>query len=59
VFIRRWSLRSKALALLAVAAGTGTFTLVRGYAAELEALRPAPGEAVSVVIAGRTSRAVR
>jgi Flp pilus assembly protein CpaB len=53
VFIGRWSLRSKAFALLALAAGAGTFTLVRGYAAELEALRPDPGEAVPVVIASR------
>jgi pilus assembly protein CpaB len=53
VFVRRWSLRSKALALLAVAAGIGSFTIVRGYAAELEALRPELGDRVSVVVAGR------
>ena len=53
MFVRRWSLRSKALALLAVAAGIGSFTLVRGYAAELEALRPGLGQRVSVVVADR------
>lgn len=53
MFIRRWSLRSKAFALLAVAAGAGSFTLVRGYAAELEALRPASGQVASVVVASR------
>ena len=53
MFVRRWSLRSKALALLAVAAGIGSFTIVRGYAAELDALRPELGERVAVVVAGR------
>jgi len=53
LFVRRWSLRSKALVLLAVAAGAGSFTLVRGYAAELEALRPVTGDIVPVVVAGR------
>ena len=53
MFVRRWSLRSKALALLAVAAGIGSFTIVRGYAAELDALRPELGDRVAVVIAGR------
>ncbi|HET8526083.1 MAG TPA: Flp pilus assembly protein CpaB [Actinomycetota bacterium] len=53
MFVRRWSLRSKALALLAVAAGIGSFTIVRGYAAELDALRPDLGDRVAVVIAGR------
>jgi pilus assembly protein CpaB len=52
LFVRRWSLRSKALVLLAVAAGAGSFTLVRGYAAEIEALRPVTGD-VPVVVAGR------
>jgi pilus assembly protein CpaB len=51
VFLRRWSLRSKGMALLAVVAGAGSFTLVRGYAAELEALRS--GNDVAVVVADR------
>ena len=53
MFLRRWSLRSKVMALLAVVAGAGSFTLVRGYATELEALRPAPGSDVAVVVADR------
>ena len=53
MFLRRWSLRSKVMALLAVVAGAGSFTLVRGYAAELEALRPAAGIDVPVVVADR------
>lgn len=53
MFVRRWSLRSKALALLAIAAGIGSFTIVRGYAAELDALRPTLGDRVAVVVAGR------
>ena len=51
MFLRRWSLRSKVMALLAVVAGAGSFTLVRGYAAELEALRS--GNDVAVVVADR------
>ena len=53
MFLRRWSLRSKVMALLAVVAGAGSFTLVRGYAAELEALRPAAANNVPVVVADR------
>jgi Flp pilus assembly protein CpaB len=53
VFLRRWSFRSKVLAILAVAAAGGSFTLVRGYAAELEALRPATRDLVRVVVADR------
>ncbi len=53
MFVRRWSLRSKVLAVLAVVAGAGSFTIVRGYAAEIEALRPAAGDAVTVVVAER------
>jgi pilus assembly protein CpaB len=53
MFVRRWSLRSKALALLAVAAGIGSFAIVRGYAAELDALRPELGDRVPVVVAER------
>ena len=46
---RRWPLRSKAFAVLAIAAGAGSFTLVRGYAAELEASRP--GDPTAIVVA--------
>ena len=53
MFVRRWSLRSKVMALLAVVAGAASFTLVRGYAAELEALRPTAGDTVQVVVADR------
>jgi pilus assembly protein CpaB len=53
VFVRRWSLRSKALALLAIAAGIASFTIVRGHAAELGALRPELGDDVAVVVADR------
>ena len=53
MFVRRWSLRSKMLAILAVVAGAGSFAIVRGYAAEVEALRPAAGEVVTVVVADR------
>jgi len=38
------------MALLAVVARAGSFTLVRCYAAELEALRPAAANEVPVVI---------
>jgi len=51
MFIRRWSRRAKALAVLAVVAGAGSFSLVRGYAAELDALRPATGDPIPVVVA--------
>jgi len=53
VFLRRWSLRSKVMALLAVVAGAASYTLVRGYAAELESLRPTAGDTVLVVVADR------
>jgi Flp pilus assembly protein CpaB len=49
VVLRRWSARSKSFAVLAVAAGVGSFTLVRGYATEIEALRP--GDPTPVVVA--------
>jgi Flp pilus assembly protein CpaB len=52
VVLRRWSLRSKLLLVLAVVAGAASFSLVRGYAAELEALRPSTGEPTAVVVAG-------
>lgn len=51
MIFRRWSPRSKLFAVLAIAAGAGSFTLVRGYAAELEALRPSAGDPTSVVVA--------
>jgi Flp pilus assembly protein CpaB len=41
------------LAALAVACGAGSFALVHGYAARLEALRPAVGASVPVVVAAR------
>jgi len=53
MFVRRWSLRSKALALLAIAAGIGSFAIVRGYAAELDALQPGLDDRVPVVVADR------
>jgi len=46
-------LRSKVMALLAVVAGAASYTLVRGYAAELESLRPTAGDTVQVVVADR------
>jgi Flp pilus assembly protein CpaB len=51
---RRWSLRSKVLLALAVACGLGAFGIVRGYAARLDALRPAVGSPVPVVVAAET-----
>ncbi len=51
--LRRWSLRTKAFAVLAVLAGGASFTLVRGYAAEIEALRPTTGDPVPVVVAAQ------
>lgn len=49
--LRRWSPRSKVYLVLALACGVGAFALVRGYAARLEALRPAVGAPVTVVVA--------
>ncbi|HLA92845.1 MAG TPA: Flp pilus assembly protein CpaB [Actinomycetota bacterium] len=49
--LRRWSPRSKLLLVLALVAGAGSFSIVRGYAAELEALRPSTGEPTAVVVA--------
>ncbi len=40
-------------AVLAIVAGAGSFTLVRGYAAELEALRPSTGDPTAVVVAAQ------
>ena len=53
MFVRRWSLRSKMLAILAVVAGAASFAIVRGYAAEVDALRPRAGDVVTVVVADR------
>jgi len=39
------------LLVLAVAAGAGSFSMVRGYAAEVRALRPSAGDPVAVVVA--------
>jgi len=49
--LRRWPLRSKVFAVLAVVAAAASFGLVRGYAAEIEALRPSTGDPVPVVVA--------
>jgi Flp pilus assembly protein CpaB len=50
---RKWSRRSKAFAVLAVACGASAYLLVDGYAARLEALTPVAGEPVPVVVAAR------
>jgi Flp pilus assembly protein CpaB len=54
IFARKWSRRSKAFAALAVASGATSYALVDGYTARLEALRPAAGTPVAVVVAART-----
>lgn len=51
---RRWSTRSKLFLVLALLSGLGAFGIVRGYAARLEALRPAVGEQIAVVVAAQT-----
>lgn len=48
---RRWPLASKILMLLAVLLGSLAFVLVRGYQDRVEALRPAVGPMVPVVVA--------
>ena len=48
---RRWSRASKVSAALAIVLGFGSFALIRGYAARVEALAPALGEPVPVVVA--------
>jgi len=50
---RKWSPVSKLLLVLAAASGAGAFLVVSMYARKLEALRPAVGEPVPVVIAAR------
>jgi Flp pilus assembly protein CpaB len=51
LYLRRWTLRSKAFLVLAVAAGVLAYLLVSGYAAELEALRPVAGDPRPVAVA--------
>ena len=48
---RRWSPASKLFAVLALACGVGAYVVVSGYARKLEALRPAVGVPVPVVVA--------
>ena len=48
---RRWPTASKAFAVLAIVLGAASFSIVRAYAARLEALRPALGTSVHVVVA--------
>jgi Flp pilus assembly protein CpaB len=48
---RRWSLASKLFAALGLVLGLCAFLLVRGYAARVEALAPALGRPVTVVVA--------
>ncbi len=48
---RKWSTASKAFGVLAVASAAAAFLLVRGYVARLEALRPAVGSPVPVLVA--------
>src|SRR3990170_6616172 len=50
-YLRRWSSRSKAFLVLAVACGAGAFGLVRGYETRLATLTPAVGTPVPVVVA--------
>ncbi len=50
---RRWSGRSKLFAALAVVAGASAFWLTSAYAERLEALRPAVGAPIPVVVATR------
>ena len=51
VFVRKLPRRAKAFAVLAVALGVLAFQIVRGYATELETLRPIAGDPVAVVVA--------
>lgn len=52
-YVRKWSIRSKAFLLLAIAAGSLAFWVVQDYAAELEALRPVTGDPIPVAVAAR------
>ena len=51
MFRRRWPLASKILMVLAVLLGSLAFVMVRGYQDRVEALRPAVGPMVPVVVA--------
>ena len=48
---RRWPLASKILAVLGVLAGALAFVVIRGYQQRVEALHPAVGPLVTVVVA--------
>jgi Flp pilus assembly protein CpaB len=50
-YLRRWSPAAKALLLISVACGIAAFVSVRGYVGRLEALRPAVGDPVRVLVA--------
>lgn len=49
---RRWPIASKILMLFAVLLGSLAFVLVRGYQDRVEALRPAVGPMVPIVVVG-------
>ena len=51
MFRRKWSGRSKALFVLAIACGVGAFAIVRSQAARLDALAPVAGAPTSIVVA--------
>jgi len=51
MFHRRWPLASKVLMIVAVVLGALAFVVVRGYQDRVEALRPAVGPLVPVVVA--------
>lgn len=51
IYLRRWSIRSKAFLLLAIAAGALSFWLVRDATARLEALRPVTGDPIPIAVA--------
>lgn len=56
MFRRRLPLASKVLLALALVSGALAFVLVRGYERRVEALRPAAGPSVAVVVAGTDLR---
>jgi pilus assembly protein CpaB len=51
MFRRRWPLASKVLAVLGVVMGALAFVLIRGYQQRVEALHPAVGPTVTVLVA--------
>jgi Flp pilus assembly protein CpaB len=53
VWRRRWPRTTKIFAVLAVACGLAAFAITRGYAAQVDALRPAVGPWAPVVEAAR------